>query len=350
MPPTALRLRPDNFTPPTRTPWGGRRILDHYKRGLPLAAERAAYAVVGESWEISVEPDFPSRVDGTGAVLADVLAADPRGWLGARATSRYGTATPLLVKLLDAADDLSVQIHPSNDYAGLAAGESGKPESWYVVERTPGAGLYLGLQSGVGRDEVARALAAGGDLTPMLNFVPVEPGDFFVIDAGTVHAIGKGVTVVEPQVVWPGRRGITYRFWDWNRRYDAQGRLDPHGAPRALHVDHALAVTPWDGPRGAAFVAEVRPRPTTLSDGTARHDRLHRSDVLAVDRVQGTGTVRFETADELWGITVLAGTVRVRAEGAPLEVARGWSAVLPASLIAVDLELADAHAILTCAP
>ncbi|MBI5159849.1 MAG: class I mannose-6-phosphate isomerase [Micrococcales bacterium] len=349
MPVTALLLRPDNFTPPSRTPWGGRRILEHYKRGLPLDPSRAAYPVVGESWEISVEPDFPSRVDGTDAVLGGALAADPRAWLGARAAGRYGTATPLLVKLLDAADDLSVQIHPGNDYAGLGPGESGKPESWYVVERAPGAGIYLGLSDGVGRDEVARALAGGGDLTPMLNFVPVEPGDFFVIDAGTVHAIGRGVTLVEPQVVLPARRGVTYRFWDWNRRYDPDGRLDPNGAPRTLHAQHALAVTPWDGPRGAAFVAQVRPRPTPLQTGPARHDRLHRSEVLAVDRVQGTGTVRFETADELWGLTVLAGTVRVRAGAADLEVSRGWSAVLPAALGATDLHLADAHAILTCA-
>lgn len=341
-----VRLTPDNFTPPSRTPWGGRRILDHYKDGLPLDPARAAYAVVGESWEISVEPDFPSRVDGTGRTLAELLASDPRGWLGARAASRYGASTPLLVKLLDAADDLSVQIHPSNDYAGLAAGESGKPESWYVVERVPGAGLYLGLQDGVSRQDVERALRGGGDVSAMLNFVPVEPGDFFVIDAGTVHAIGKGVTLVEPQVVWPGKRGVTYRFWDWNRRYDAQGRLDPAGAPRALHVEHALAVTPWDGPRGAAFVDSVRARPTAVATGAARHDRYHRSDVLAVDRVAGTGTVRFETGDELWGLTVVGGTVRIGA----LTVPRGVSAVLPAAAGTVNLELVDAQAILTSAP
>ena len=349
MRPVPARLRPDNFTPPSRTPWGGRRILDHYKKGLPLDPERAAYAVVGESWEVSVEPDFPSRVDPTGEPLVEVLAADPRAWLGAQASARYGTATPLLVKLLDAADDLSVQIHPSHDYPGLAAGESGKPESWYVVERVDGAGLYLGLKDGVGRSEVERALREGGDVSAMLNFVPVEPGDFFVIDAGTVHAIGRGVTLVEPQVVWPGRRGLTYRFWDWNRRYDAEGRPDPNGAPRTLHVEHALAVTPWEGPRGPSFVASLRARPTRVVDGAARHDRYHRSDVLSVDRVEGTGEVPFETGDELWGLTVVGGTVRVRGERGTLEVPRGWSAVLPATAGPLTLALQDAHAILTAA-
>lgn len=345
-----LRLLPDNFTPPSRTPWGGRRILDRYKAGLPLDPARAAYPVVGESWEISVEPDFPSRVDGTGRTLAEVLAAAPRAWLGDRAAARYGGSTPLLVKLLDAADDLSVQIHPANDYVGLAKGESGKPESWYVVERVPGAGLYLGLREGVGRAEVERALRGGGEVSAMLNFVPVEPGDFFIIDAGTVHAIGRGVTLVEPQAVLPGRRGVTYRFWDWNRRYDAAGRLDPRGTPRDLHVEHALAVTPWDGPRGAAFLDAARARPARMVDGAARHDRYHRSDVLAVDRVTGTGTVRFDTADMLWGLTVVGGAVRVEAGTAVLDVPCGWSAVLPAAAGTLSLILADAHAILTAAP
>src|SRR5687768_366355 len=123
-----LLLRPDNFCPPSRTPWGGRKIAAGYK-GLPEQ-------VVGESWEISVEPDFPSVVEETGEPLAEPMS--------------------LLVKLLDTADVLSVQIHPSDDYPGLAPGESGKPESWYVVESAEGA-LHVGLREGVTEDEMRRA-------------------------------------------------------------------------------------------------------------------------------------------------------------------------------------------------
>jgi hypothetical protein len=244
-----IALRDDNFTPTSRTPWGGTRISQRYKR-----LEHTV--VIGESWELSVEPDFPS-ITRDGEALRDVLTRDPAGYLG-RESSRGSTA--LLVKLLDAADELSVQIHPDDGYAGLAPGESGKPECWYVTERDPGAGVYLGLREGVTEAAMREALAAGGDVSALLAFVPVEVGDFLLIDAGTAHAIGRGLTLVEPQRVVPGRRGVTYRYWDWNRRYDRDGHLDPAGAPRPLHVAHALAVTRWDAPRGDAFLAVARVR------------------------------------------------------------------------------------------
>ncbi|MCC7539509.1 MAG: class I mannose-6-phosphate isomerase [Deltaproteobacteria bacterium] len=343
-----LLLRPDNFTPATRTPWGGTKILRDYKRGLPIAADKRGDDRVGESWEISVEPDFPSvaELPGGGEMpLARVLADDPVGWLGEDHARRYHGSTPLLVKLLDAADDLSVQIHPTDDYAGLASGESGKPESWLVLDAEQGCGLYLGLAAEVNRREVERALASGGDLAPLMTFVPVVPGDFFRIDAGTVHAIGRGVTLVEPQFVAPGRRGVTYRFWDWNRRYDAHGQIDPRGKPRALHVEHALAVTRWDGPRGEAFVESIRVR----EDGTS-HQVLAHTPHLRVERVRCPAeagspvTVEVDLVDRMTGITVTAGQleiVQAHGEGrAPGQrVSRGRSAVVPAALRQVALVL-----------
>src|SRR5690606_5724972 len=133
----------------------------------------------------------------------------------------------------------------------LGPGESGKPEAWVVLEADAGAGLYLGFREGVHRADVERCIAAGGALDALMNFVPVTAGDAFVIEAGTPHAIGRGLTLLEPQFVAPGCTGITYRYWDWNRRYDAAGALDPAGAPRALHLARSLDVTRWDGPRGA---------------------------------------------------------------------------------------------------
>ncbi|MCA9530843.1 MAG: class I mannose-6-phosphate isomerase, partial [Myxococcales bacterium] len=260
-----LLLAPAPCTDPERTPWGGRRIVERYGRTVPRDVPDDA--PVGESWELSVTPDFPSRLD-DGRLLSEVLASDPAQLLGAEA-ARGGTA--LLVKLLDAAQALSVQIHPRDDYSGLGDAESGKPESWYVLDRAPGAGLYLGLRRGVDEGSLRAAITAGADASALLSFVPVEPGDFFVIDAGTAHAIGPGVTLVEPQRVVPGRRGVTYRYWDWNRRYDAAGRpVDadaPDGRARTLHLEHALAVTDWDAPREAALLASARcaagaPRPS----------------------------------------------------------------------------------------
>ncbi|HEX4936066.1 MAG TPA: type I phosphomannose isomerase catalytic subunit, partial [Gemmatimonadaceae bacterium] len=123
-------LAPDNFTPASRTPWGGTRIVARYKPFLALPPD----TVVGESWEVSAGPEFPSRVESVGAPLAELFAHDPRFFLGAEAPRGN---TSLLVKLLDAADNLSVQIHPSDAYEGLAPDECGKPESWYVLDAEP---------------------------------------------------------------------------------------------------------------------------------------------------------------------------------------------------------------------
>src|SRR5262245_48532991 len=203
-----------------RTPWGGTRIAAQYKSKL---LDQAEGRVIGESWEVSIEPDFPAQIE-QGESLSAYIAAAPEAVLGREATELGRGGTALLVKLLDTAESLSVQIHPDDHYRGLKSGECGKPESWYVVEATAGAGLYLGFRSGVHEDQVRRALETGDSLESLLHFIPVQPGDFFVIDAGMPHAIGAGLTLVEPQHVLPGQRGITYRYWDWNRRYDAQGR------------------------------------------------------------------------------------------------------------------------------
>lgn len=333
-----IALRADNFTPTSRTPWGGTRIAARYK-------ELGDGRVIGESWELSVEPDFPSTTR-EGERLSDVLLRDPS--LLGRESARGSTA--LLVKLLDAADELSVQIHPADDYKGLAPGESGKPECWYVAARDEGAGVYMGIAPGVTHDAMRDALARGDDISPMLSFVPVEVGDFLLIDAGTAHAIGRGLTLVEPQRVIPGRRGVTYRYWDWNRRYDRDGRLDPAGAPRALHVEHALAVTDWDAPRGDAALRVARRRGgppqrerAAVIEAMCGRDEGLTSDALQVARLSGSGRVEVPRWNALVGVTVLDGEVFV--EGS--RVGRGESAALPATLGGAVMECAAAHAILS---
>jgi mannose-6-phosphate isomerase len=337
--PRPVRLAPDNFTPPTRTPWGGRRI-----RPLKGMGEGPR---VGESWELSVEPSFPSRTAG-GRPLEALLRQDPAGWLGAEA-ERGGTA--LLVKLVDADDELSVQIHPSDEHPGLGPDESGKPESWYVVDRDPGAGLYLGLAAGADRAAMERALDEEGDVSALLPFVPVEPGDFFVIEAGTPHCIGRGVLLVEPQRVLPGRRGVTYRYWDWNRRYDAEGRRDPDGRPRALHRREAVAVTDWDLPRGEALLDRIRRRAGPAApEAPARVEPLAgpgglSSDALRVARLHGTGAAELPDWELLRAVTVLGGGLRLGS----LALRAGQTAAVPAGWRG-SVALERAHAIVSAAP
>ena len=358
--PRPLLLRAGNVTPPTRTPWGGTK-LSRRTEAIPGAGpagggagEEAIPRKVGESWEISVEPDFPSVLEEGGSLEA-ALMSEPAAWLGPEAAARGGTA--LLVKLLDAAEALSVQIHPSDTYAGLEAGESGKPESWYVIEADPGAGLYLGLEEGVTREALEGALAAGEDISEMLHFVPAEVGDFFLIEAGTVHAIGPGMTLVEPQRVLPGKRGVTYRYWDWNRRYDAQGREDPAGSPRPLHVRQALEVTRWEAPRAEALLSRIRLRlGPAPRDAGARIEGLCgpeigvRSAHLRVHRLTGSGALSLPRPLGLQGLVVLEGTVRLPHPEGEVRVEAGRSAALPGGGRGASALLEAAHALLCETP
>lgn len=340
-----LLLRPDNFTPPERTPWGGQRIVRDLKATLGLQHD----VVVGEAWELSVEPDFPSMLE-EGEKLDDVLRSDPAALLGIEAALG---STALLIKLLDARDDLSLQIHPEDTDPALEEGQSGKPEAWYIIDAEAGAGLYLGFRNGVTRADVERAIAAEDDVSRLLYFVPVARGDTFVIMPGTAHAVGRGVTLLEPQRVSPGARGITYRYWDWNRRYDERGRSSPDGTPRALHLERALAVTDWTGPREDALLAAIRHRAGHARiDATASIEPLVskggplKSSVFDIRRSCGSGRIELPAAPSLRGLTVLHGSVRIELETDEIEVPCGQTAALPACLDDVHASLTAAHAIL----
>jgi mannose-6-phosphate isomerase len=262
------------------------------------------------------------------------------------------------VKLLDAAEPLSLQIHPSDDYPKLASDQAGKPESWYVLEAAPGAGLYLGLRDGVTPDRMHAALSNEEDVSELLFFVPVAPGDFFVIEAGTAHAIGPGLTLVEPQHVAPGRRGVTYRYWDWNRRYDAEGKPSDTGSPRQLHVEDALAVTAWDRPREEALLEEIRFRagaPTLDSEPAVDHlaglgDAAIRSAWLDVRRLSGTGELPLSEGDTFRSLTVVDGQVTLIFDGGELVVPRGRSAAIFASVSGLRARCEGAHALLCAIP
>lgn len=347
MPPCPVLLQPDNFTPAARTPWGGRRIVEDFK---PFLSGRHDDGPVGESWELSSTPELPSRtLDGRS--LPELLAGDPEGWLGPAA----GSGNALLVKLLDAAEHLSLQIHPDDGYPGLAPDEGGKPEAWYVVGRAPGAGIYLGFSPGVDRARIEEVIAQGADLSGLMGFLEVSVGDFVVLDPGTPHAVGAGVTLIEPQRVSAGRRGVTYRYWDWNRRYDADGKASATGATRALHLEHALAVTDWaraTDPEALRARLRHHPLPPLSSPATwtplcgpGADEGLH-SEHLRVSRLTGTGALSLPAWPQLRGLTVIAGRVSL---SSGLAIEAGYTAVLPAGQ-AYAAQLDATHAVLGAAP
>ena len=195
--------------------WGGQRLKT-------LFARESAEEKVAESWEVSVHPDGESRTsEGT---LSDYLRQNPL------AVSPAGGPFPVLIKYIDAKQNLSVQVHPDDAYARRNEGDNGKTEMWYIVEAEEGAGIYCGLTRDMGRGEFVKAVQEG-TVEELLNFIPVKAGDCFLIKAGTLHAIGAGCVICEVQQ----SSNVTYRVYDYGRR-DDKGNLRP------LHLEKALDV------------------------------------------------------------------------------------------------------------
>lgn len=210
--------------------WGGRELEARY--GKPLAPD----APIGESWEVVDRPEAQSVVAGgmfEGRTLQDLWMQEREAVFGHRAVA-LGDRFPILIKLLDARDTLSVQVHPPTHLADELGGEP-KNELWFLAGADPGARLYVGLRAGVTRDAFAAALEAGEDVSAMLHRVDVEAGDAIFIPSGRVHAIGGGCLIMEIQQ----SSDTTYRVFDFHRP-----GLD--GNMRDLHVPQAMASIDWD--------------------------------------------------------------------------------------------------------
>ena len=205
--------------------WGGQRLKTDFGIQSDLNP-------LSEAWVLSCHPDGPS-------VLADGpdRGMTLRAWLDKAGKEALGTACeafedfPMLIKLIDAKKDLSIQVHPSDAYALEHEGQYGKTEMWVVLDAEPGASLYYGFDREVSLEEFSSRVS-DGTLTEVLRKVPVKPGDVFFIPSGTLHAIGAGLVIAEIQQ----NSNVTYRVFDY-------GRLGADGKPRPLHVEKALAVT-----------------------------------------------------------------------------------------------------------
>ena len=212
--------------------WGGTRLRDEFGKESDL--ERIA-----ESWELSCHPAGACKiVNGSckGMTLKEYLEQDWAARVGTGAASF--SSFPVLIKLIDACQDLSVQVHPDDRYAREhEGGENGKTECWYVVDCEEGAALAYGFSRELSREEF-RAHILDGTLLDYVRLVPVHKGDVFFIEAGTLHAIGAGILMAEIQQ----NSNITYRIYDYER-------VDDEGKPRELHIEKAVDVTKtWAAP------------------------------------------------------------------------------------------------------
>ena len=219
------------------TPWGGDGLKTRFGKNIPDPH-------TGESLEMSVIPGLNSA-DADGQPLESLLDRDWAGMAGTQVERPF----PLLLKLIDAQDRLSVQVHPDDDYARRVENKLGKTEAWAILQAAPDAKLVYGIKEGATKEALAEAAQHGEEIEKLLRFVPVKPGDVFYIPAGTVHAIGQGILLYEIQQ----SSDVTYRFYDWNRR-DQQGNLRP------LHIRQALDVTRVDY-QPEAIVPRIVPDP-----------------------------------------------------------------------------------------
>lgn len=220
-----LHIGPLRFAPLYRTVrWGGTRLAS-FKNTADLPGD-----TIGESWEISgLEGQETQVAEGplTGTKLSSVLRQYGERIMGSRLYERYGNDFPLLIKLIDAADDLSVQVHPDD---AKAPDGRGKTELWYIIKADPGSYLYSGFNRPVDREGLTRAMNDNRLVDILAKHFPA-PGDVFYIPAGRIHSIGAGNLLLEIQQA----SSTTYRLHDHNR-------LDQDGRPRQLHVDDALDV------------------------------------------------------------------------------------------------------------
>lgn len=277
------------------TPWGGEKLRTVYGKDIREVP-------TGESLEVSCIPGLEST-DDAGVKLPDLIAAYGEAFAGEYAKKPF----PLLLKLIDAAEPLSVQVHPNDDYAArVENGKLGKTEAWLILDAPEGSQLVYGIKPGTTLDTLRAACEQGAAVEPLLRRVTVHPGDVCFIPAGCVHAIGAGIMLYEIQQ----SSDITYRFYDWDR-------VDKNGNRRELHLQKALDVT------DLTFSLDPIPAP----DKPVARVLDEKYFTLDLVNVQGEAVLPAVTAFGL--LTALDGDLTVRFAGGQLTMRKGESAYIP---------------------
>jgi mannose-6-phosphate isomerase len=291
--------------------WGGRELERLYHKPLPPGVP------IGESWEITDRPGDVSVIANGPLAGKDLRwlmenhAADLLGDAGPP-----GRCFPLLIKILDAQEKLSLQVHPPAARAAELAGEP-KTEMWYIAEAAPGAELYVGLKSGVTRAEFEHKVEAG-TVAECFHRVRVQAGDAMFLPSGRVHALGAGLVIFEIQQ----NSDTTYRVFDWNR-------LGLDGKPRELHVPQSLASIDFND-----FEPPLLPQ-TFVQQGVQQVRPLVRDPLFTVEvHRAGAGVDVPLRTGKLQIIALLAGHVQVSGGPVTVALAPGQSCLLPASLAA----------------
>jgi mannose-6-phosphate isomerase len=304
--------------------WGGRKIQTVLGKPLP------AGELIGESWELFDFP--PGAVEGTSGWVSAAVANGPLAGrtlhelvgefgpalLGDVPLSQPGGQFPILIKFLDARQDLSVQVHPDKKYAQANAGAFLKSEAWYVVQADAGAKLYKGLTPGVTREAFAAAIESR-TVESMIRTVPVKPGQCYYLPSGTIHALGAGLLVAEVQTP----SDTTYRVHDFDR-------IDPStGKARKLHVAQALECIDFSGAdSGEQARSHVAGFSTTVTS-------LVKTEYFQLEKIRvAEGVVRPVPYEQpvVWIVLEGSGQVSTKAAKEPTSFSRGDTVLLPARM------------------
>lgn len=289
--------------------WGGTRLIEEFGyEGKDIAAE---------AWVLSCRPDGPAVIQNgelKGNTLSDAVTLWGNAALGKNAAT-FGSF-PLLIKLIDAHDRLSVQVHPGDEYAMRVEGEPGKTEMWYVVDCEPGAQLILGFNRNIDKHEFHSRIE-NGTLLDVLNFVPVKKGDVFFIEAGTLHAIGSGILIAEVQQ----NSDTTYRVYDYERR-------GADGKPRELHIQRAVDVTNTV----VTTLQSNRFETHTAVGGTSR--LLAECEYFTSSLLTVSGMMEVYNKQSFCSLLCLDGECVLETESTEINLIKGGSVFLPAGLSA----------------
>ena len=306
-----MKLQPIPLFPAFRhgkdTPWGGEKLKEIY-------GKRCQDPHTGESLEMSVIPGLNS-VDENGMALRDLIAAYGVLMTGTAVTGEF----PLLLKLIDAKEQLSVQVHPDDAYAKANENKLGKTEAWAILHAEPGARLVYGIREGTTAAMLREACGKGKEIEKLLRYVPVRDGDVFYIPSGTVHAIGAGIVLYEIQQ----SSDVTYRFYDWDRT-DAQGNK------RALHIRQALDVTRLDYQPEAIV-------PKLLEDAACKREELLNTPYFRLERLSDCNQTPFSPAITHFSVVTLLTEGALATDGACRSFPAGQTIFIPADCVPFTL-------------
>jgi len=310
-----IKLYPLQLRGVTKSPiWGGTRLIRDWNK----ASEAST---VGESWELTVREKEKCVIENgalRGKTLDEAIALFGDALTGG---SFDADDFPILIKLIDAEDDLSVQVHPDDAYAARVENDRGKTEMWYIVDAADGAELICGLADGVTREDYAKAVKAG-DVMSALKRQKVAVGETYFIPAGLPHAIGKGILIAEIQQ----NCDRTYRVYDYDRR-------QPDGSLRELHVEKALDVI---RPFADAEIEAIR-----YSKAEGAYDRarlLAHCDFFRVEKLTVGSEAMPIPRGGMRHLLCLCGKACLTCNGASYPVEKGDSWLLPAALTDVSVE------------